>query len=328
MCLAAGQHIIGHNLFERLGISAISAKLIRESWESEPPSIYGRFDLAFDGSQVKILEYNADTPTCLLEASVVQWNWLRDNFPHADQFNSIHDRLIAKWKELLQYCGSRLYFACLRGPTTEDVMTVTYLADTAVQAGHEVRLLEMKQIGHDGRRFVTPDNQPIRSIFKLYPWEWMVGEEFGSRLEQARLSTDWIEPIWKMMFSNKGILPILWNMFQYDDLLLPAFFEDDYRKESLTEYCRKPLLGREGKNVSLHTATGDSGRDGENDGRGYIYQAIAAIPEFNGRFPVIGSWVIDGESAGIGIRESASQITDNTSRFVPHLFIPNVEPSA
>ena len=96
MCLAAGQHIIGHNLFERLGISAISAKLIRESWESEPPSIYGRFDLAFDGSQVKILEYNADTPTCLLEASVVQWNWLRDNFPHADQFNSIHDRLIAK----------------------------------------------------------------------------------------------------------------------------------------------------------------------------------------------------------------------------------------
>jgi glutathionylspermidine synthase len=34
----------------------------------------------------------------------------------------------------------------------------------------------------------------------------------------------------------------------------------------------------------------------------------------------IGSWIVDGESAGIGLREDESAITRNTSRFVPRYF--------
>lgn len=76
------------------------------SWNEEPPAIYGRFDLAYDGIHPpKLLEYNADTPTALLEASVVQWYWLQDVFPKDDQFNSIHEHLVAKWKELKDYVG-------------------------------------------------------------------------------------------------------------------------------------------------------------------------------------------------------------------------------
>jgi glutathionylspermidine synthase len=40
----------------------------------------------------------------------------------------------------------------------------------------------------------------------------------------------------------------------------------------------------------------------------------------SGNYPVIGSWVIYGESAGIGIREDRQEVTTNSSRFVPHLF--------
>ena len=96
MTLAAAQHIIDNRLYSRMGIPEIAVPLIESSWEAEPPSLYGRFDLAYDGVHPpKLLEYNADTPTSLLEAAVVQWYWLQDVFPKRDQFNSLHERLIA-----------------------------------------------------------------------------------------------------------------------------------------------------------------------------------------------------------------------------------------
>ncbi|PYR29476.1 MAG: glutathionylspermidine synthase family protein, partial [Acidobacteria bacterium] len=111
ICLEAGQHIIDRNRFTELAIPVDAVSAIRQSWDAEPPAIYGRFDLAYDGRDIKLLEYNADTPTALLEASVVQWYWLQARFPHADQFNSIHERLVAKWRELKGYLAGPLYFA-------------------------------------------------------------------------------------------------------------------------------------------------------------------------------------------------------------------------
>jgi len=321
MCLAAVQHVIDEDLFARMRISDLAATLVRKTWDAEPPAIYGRFDLAYDGTQIKLLEYNADTPTALVEAAVIQWYWMKDNFPHGDQFNSIHDKLIAKWKELLQYCGSPLFFAGVDDAVHEDLMTLSYLADTAQQAGHTVTLLNMGEIGydHDSYRFVSPSREPIKSVFKLYPWEWMLAEEFGQYLNQTSVATDWIEPPWKMVLSNKGILPVLWEMYPNHQYLLPAYFEDE-QPNTLVEYCRKPIFGREGKNVSLHRRSGELSNEGEYGQEGYIRQAIAPIPEFEGSFPVLGSWVIDGESAGVGIRESETPISDNFSRFVPHMF--------
>ena len=134
MTLVAAQHIIDNKLYARMGIPQIAVPLIEASWEAEPPSLYGRFDLAYDGvDPPKLLEYNADTPTSLLEAAVVQWHWLQDAFPKRDQFNSLHERLIALWKELTPYLpGGRVDFCSM--DDIEDGMTVTYLQDTA-QAG-------------------------------------------------------------------------------------------------------------------------------------------------------------------------------------------------
>ena len=247
IALEAGQHIIDHKRFDELGIPPAAVDAIVWSWNAEPPAIYGRFDLAYDGnSPPKLLEYNADTPTALLEASVVQWHWLEDLHAKDDQFNSIHEKLVAKWTELKDYCAPPLYFAAAEDVQAEDLMTVTYLRDTAIEAGHETVALLMKDIGWDdaAKQFAGLDNRTIQSIFKLYPWEWLVHEEFGQHLLDTYRDVQWIEPIWKMLWSNKALLAILWELFPNHPNLAPAYLDGP---RDLTRYVKKPKMSPRGR---------------------------------------------------------------------------------
>ena len=318
MALEAAQEIIDNKLYSQMAIPEAAIPLIESSWEAEPPSLYGRFDLAFDGSgPPKLLEYNADTPTSLLEAAVVQWYWLEDTHPASDQFNSIHDRLIAKWAELAPHLPARHVDVC-SAEDDEDQMTITYLLDTAQQAGLTASELLIDEIGWDGRHFVAPDGRPLACVFKLYPWEWMVREEFGKYLCSSRVI--WIEPPWKMLLSNKGLLPVLWQLYPGHPNLLPASLS---QPESCESWVKKPLLGREGANVTVHRPGDDFSTDGDYGEEGYVYQEFATLRDFDGKYPVIGSWVIGRDpgdmAAGIGIREADTPITTNLSQFVPHL---------
>jgi glutathionylspermidine synthase len=170
---------------------------------------------------------------------------------------------------------------------------------------------------NDNRCFVDLDMKVMSTIFKLYPWEMMLTDEFGVHALETMDLTQWMEPIWKMMFSNKGLLAILWELYPGHPNLLEAHLGGP---GSMSEYVKKPLLGREGANITLKTASGEASTPGRYGNGSFVYQAVAPIPEMSHRYPVIGSWVIDQESAGIGIRESAGMITDNLSRFVPHRF--------
>jgi len=318
MCLAAVQHVIDKDRFQEMSIPAAAIPVIISAWENEPPSIYGRFDFAYDGKNPpKLLEYNADTPTSLLEAAVVQWYWLQDCFPNADQFNSIHERLVAKWKELKSYLKEPVYFANM--DDDEDWMTTASLRDTADQAELKTEGILVSDIGWSGdkEQFVDMKENPMLSVFKLYPWEHMLADEFGENALLTYGQVNWIEPIWKMVLSNKAILPILWELYPQHPNLLEAFFDSP---RWLSTYARKPKLSREGANISLTTNAGSVTTEGVYGKEGFIYQALADVPQFDGNYAVIGSWVIAGESAGMGIRESGTRITDNTSRFVPHLF--------
>ena len=313
-CLEAGDAILEFDLANRLALEEPWLSLARESWESDEPQLYGRFDFAYDGKNPpKLLEFNADTPTSLLEASVAQWYWLEETRPGADQFNSLHEKLVARWKELR--LAGPVHFAALAG-APEDEMTATYLRDTAMQAGLATDYVAVDDIGWDGSHFVDADRRPIQNLFKLYPWEWLVRDEYGAHLPAKPCRI--VEPIWKMLFSNKAILAILWHLFPNHENLLPAHFSP----EKLTgPYVRKPLLSREGANVQIvegGTATEESG--GTYGAEGYVYQAYAPLPDFGGNRPVIGAWVVGGIPAGIGVRESEKRITDNRSRFVPHFF--------
>ncbi len=317
MCIELVEEIIEKRQFGLFMIPKEWENWIIESWEREDPSIYGRFDLAYDGVHPpKLLEYNADTPTALLEAAVTQWYWLKDFDERADQFNSIHENLIEGWKAIHERNDTPLYFAAMAS-LPEDYVTVEYLRDTAIQAGFETHYLDIEQIGfnYQTNRFVHGDSgEPIEHLFKLYPWEWLIREEYGKFLQNSPLN--WIEPPWKMLLSCKSILPLLWEKYPNHPYLLEASFQPLAGRS-----YRKPIHAREGANIAL--MIGDQVENetaGPYDGP-YVYQQIGPIKQTDGYFAVIGSWVIYGTACGIGIREDSTQITQNTSRFVPHQLV-------
>jgi glutathionylspermidine synthase len=327
MCLAAAQNIIDEKRYAELDIPDFAVEAIEWAWNSEPPAIYGRFDVSWAGAQSgtppKLLEYNADTPTSLLEAAVIQWHWLKD-MPQSlvsykpDQFNSIHEKLIAKWKDIDPYLSKPIYFAALDNP--EDQLTVTYLRDTAQQAKLDTVQMFMQEIGwNDSQQaFLDPDEHPMFSIFKLYPWEAMLQEEFGPHALATYQAIRWIEPIWKMLLSNKGILPILWQLYPNHELLLESRFDSP---GTMRNYVRKPLMSREGANITLVRDNANVvSTPGPYNGK-QIYQALAPAATFDNRHTVLGLWMIDQDCCGMGVRESFSPITDNLSSFVPHFFI-------
>ena len=317
-CIEAVERVIGKRDYARFAIPEAFHALIERSWNDDDKSLYGRFDLSWDGrGEPKMLEYNADTPTALLEASVVQWYWLKDVLPEADQFNSIHEKLIERWKDMRGQlpAGARVHFTG-DADSPEDQGNLDYLRDTATQAGLQALAIGIADVGWDGARFVDLEGRPINALFKLYPWEWMVREDFGAHLLAGTMRV--IEPPWKMLLSNKAILPVLWEMFPEHPNLLAASFEPGRFK---TDFVKKPLYSREGANVSITSGGRTVEAPGEYGEEGFIWQAYHELPRFDDSYTVIGSWIIGEEPAGIGIREDASPITRNSSRFVPHYFV-------
>jgi glutathionylspermidine synthase len=327
MCLElVARTIDDEDLLRRLKIPEAFWSLIAESWRSDEGGLYGRLDLSFDGrGPAKLLEYNADTPTSIFEAAVFQWTWLEQAIERriisdrADQFNSIHERLIECWTRLGD--GRHLHLAGMTGDS-EDAGTLAYLEDTASQAGLATTMIDIEDIGwrEAGGGFVDLEGRDIALAFKLYPWEWMFHEAFGAKLLEA--PTRWIEPPWKAILSNKGMLPLLWEMFRGHPNLLPAYFEDDPNAASLGgSFVRKPLFSREGANVTLVSGAAVVSQDGPYGAEGFIRQAYAPLPNFANSYPVLGSWLVDHAPCGLSIREDENPITGNSSRFLPHAIL-------
>ena len=196
----------------------------------------------------------------------------------------------------------------------EDLVTVEYLRDTATQAGFETTYLNVEEIGWDAgrRRFVDRSGRDIRRCFKLYPWEWLVRDDFGKNL--LRAPTKWLEPPWKMILSSKSVLPLLHQMYPDSPFLLPAWFDEP----TAGDYVRKPVHAREGANIQVvQNGRVELETDGPYEGP-FVYQQLADLRAFDGKYPIVGSWVVNGWACGVGVREDDQLVTRNTSRFVPH----------
>jgi glutathionylspermidine synthase len=352
MCLAAVDAAVSRNLLAHFGFGPEACGLIVDSWrrrDEDQPSIYGRFDFAFDGEgPPKLLEYNADTPTGLYEAAVIQWAWLEERFPDRDQFNSIHEGLVEGWRNIRARlpqsddAPATLHLTCLQ-PHAEDEGTLNYMLDTALEAGWTAKTVAAADIGwaapvqkQDPREghFVDVQEHEIRALFKIVPWDWLLSDEFGPRLahlvRSRRITV--IEPAWKMVLASKSILALLWDMYPDHPNLLATYPQRSSFPAGSTVVA-KPLLGREGANISI-ARLGENGAllgeplanmEGPYGAEGYVYQALAPLAKGtdqagNVHHAVIGSWMIGGKSRGIGIREDTGLITHNRSRFVPHLF--------
>jgi glutathionylspermidine synthase len=330
MCLAAVEEVIkSEELLTRFCIPPAHWNLIAESWRKQDPSLYSRLDLAYTGTgPAKLLENNADTPTSLYETGFWQWLWLEDQLaagllsPGTDQFNLVQEKLIARFGQLKnRFPDFTLHLSCCKN-STEDRGTVQYLADCASEAGINNEFVFIEDIGiSDNQKFTDITNNEINWLFKLYPWEFMLNEAFAEYIAASK--TQWLEPPWKAIISNKAILPLLWKLFPNHPNLLPAFFENDKNAHFSGRYVKKPIFAREGANISIwhgeqaiHSSCGPYGEEG------FILQGYTPLPEFNGRHALVGSWLIDGEACGVSIREDSSPITQNSSAYLPHIIKP------
>jgi glutathionylspermidine synthase len=314
----AVDHVIAKNRFDELGIPKNLAKYAAETRKRGDPSVYGRMDLVYDGiSLPKLLEYNADTPTALFEAAVLQWEWLKATHPEDDQFNSIHEALIGVWAGLKS--ASQKSRLTLIGMLDEedDRATLAYMEDVAHQGGWLTIPTDIADLGHDGRGFVDGDRVYVEAMFKLYPWDWMAREDFFDKLVAQDVPV--METPWRVIAASKGILPILWELFPDHPNLLPASF---HNRPEQGPRVSKPVFGREGSDVAFHDVTGAPvAVNGDYADQKRIYQAYCPLPIFDGWHTVVGSWVIGGEPCGIGVREDRGMVTGIGAKFRPHRMV-------
>lgn len=313
--------------FDRFGIPAHYRQFIIDSWNKDEWSMYGRFDFVLTKDGPRLLEYNADTPTTLLETALSQWNWFRDNeqqFGQHFQFNELHEALVRHWSDMKKDNGVEgpVHFAAFS--QIDDLSTVAYMAETAKEAGLDVHMLPIEQIGWNGQEFTDPNEAPVKNCFKLYPWEWMAEDEFGDVVPHA--DTRWIEAPWKMLLANKAILALLWERHPEIEWLVPCYIgNDDVDMRPGDKWVTKPLLSREGMNVKIWEIDQDGianlveGVDGDYDESEFVTQQYIEWNPIDGVYPMMGVWMVGDDPVALGIREDDSVITQNNSRFIPHV---------
>jgi len=313
-------------VMRRLGIGEYYWDYIAASWRNGERNLYGRMDLSYDGKgPAKLLEYNADTPTGLYETAVFQWEWLEQAaelglIPQdCDQFNDVHESIVGAFQNIGVEALS--HFAC-NHDIEDDKGTLDYLEECAREAGLETCSMAMEDIGSDDQgRFTDLENRVITTLVKLYPWEWIMDEAFGRHLPTS--GVQFIEPPWKAILSNKGLMPLLWGMFEGHPNLLPAFFDDDPAAAGLADtgrYVRKPMLSRQGANIEIV----DEGKtvfqsDGPYSEDAHILQGFQPLPEHGGKYPLVGCWLVASKAVGLCIREDTTLVTGKDARIIPHV---------
>ena len=338
MCREAVAEIVGsEELMDRLAIPPEHRDLVADSWQGGEPELYGRFDLIYDGqSPAKMIEYNADTPTALFESASFQWDWLEDmiaagKLPEGtDQFNGIYEALTARFAQISP-AGTHIHFTAF-ADSPEDYATVEMMAYAARAADMGAHFVNLPDIGvTDSGQFADAEGQVIGTLFKLYPWEDLLRDDFATHLAGAHCR--YLEPAWKAVVSNKGILPVLWRMFEGHPNLLPSFFADEVDASSAAVdraadalargIVRKPIFSREGASISIRQ--GDTVIEDatvrDYDAHPMIAQAYHEMPVFDGFRPVIGAWIVGETCVGMGLREDRSRITQDLSRFKPHYIL-------
>jgi len=336
MFVAAGEHVIEHNLFHEIGIPFNLVDLIKESWENEVHwHLYGRFDLAggIDGKPIKLLEFNADTPTALFETAVIQWAILKRNgLDEARQFNVVYDKLLENFKRLVtleesvesfaeRYEGWRFLFTSVRGNPEEEntVRLLQYIAD---EAGYATEFAYMDEVEFDAQEGIFYQGVNYELWFKLIPWEDIALEEPDLAMLLTRIVQNQkaiiFNPAYTLLFQSKGILKILWDLYPGHPLLLESSFEPLEGKMQV----RKPFFGREGGNVAILESDGTVVVDlpGEYGSFPMLYQEYVELPADAQGHRYQAGLFFAYESCGLGYRRGG-EILNNLSKFVGHIIV-------
>ena len=311
------EYVIEKNLFCALDIPDSLVCGIKKSWRDERSNhLYGRFDLSggIDGRAIKLIEFNADTPTLLLETALIQWMLLeKSQLKDAVQFNRVYEAISHKIGKIsASHKGefSRLLLSSVKG-IDEERETVKLLQNMAKDAGVVTHFCYLEDIGIDEKQVLDEYENRYDFLFKLYPWEDM--KDFPMQLE-----TKILNPLYTLLYQSKGMLAILYRLFPDSPYLVPASFEP-----LASKYVRKRAFGREGANIDIVAESGELLRQTAGEYADYksLYQEyIEFVQDEEGRYYQAGVFYSDG-ACGIGFRRGA-EILDDMSQFVGHLVLP------
>ncbi len=335
MFAQAGQYVIDNDLFHEINIPFNLVEMIKESWENDVHwHLYSRFDLAggIDGKPIKMIEFNADTPTSLFETAIIQWAMLKANgLDEASQFNNIYDALkdnfkriitldtdVEKFEEYYANLGWKILFSSISS-SSEDINTTKLLEHIANEAGFntDFEFIENVQFSDDG---IFKDEESFEFWFKLIPWENIAIEES----ELALILTEIIKekkaiifnPAYTLMFQSKGFMKILWDLYPNHPLLLETSFEPLENKKQVEKRC----FGREGANTKIINSDGsiDVETSGDYEGHKAIYQEYVELPTDKDGNSYQAGVFFAYEACGLGFRKG-SKILNNMSKFVGHI---------
>lgn len=333
MFAEAGQYVIDNNLFHELNIPFNLVELIKNSWSNDVHwHLYGRFDFAggVDGKPIKLLEFNADTPTSLYETAIIQWAMLKANgMDEAKQFNTVFEALKENFKRLVvlggntedfakYYDGWKILFSSIRG-NIEDENTTRLLQSAANEAGFHTDFAYVDEVGFSGSEGVFKGDENFEFWFKLVPWENIAIEEGDLALlldeivqEQCAII---LNPAYTLLFQSKAFMKVLWDLFPNHPLLL----ETSYTPLKGKKQVEKRAFGREGANTVIYNADMSimAKTEGEYGNFKAIYQEYVELPkDSEGRSYQAGVFFAY-EGCGLGFRRGGL-IMENFSKFVGH----------
>ncbi|EAK4282780.1 glutathionylspermidine synthase family protein [Campylobacter upsaliensis] len=331
MFIAAAQNVIDNDRFDELGIPFNLIDAIKMSWENEVHwHLYGRFDFAggLDGKPIKLIEFNADTPTSLFESAILQWAMLKqNNLDEHLQFNSIYESLIDNFKRLItldesveefeeHYRGWKILFSSVAG-NKEEELTTKLLAHIAKDAGFECDFSYVDEVEF-GEEGIFKNGVNYEYWFKLIPWEEIAIEEGELAMLLTQIMRNQkaiiLNPAYTLLFQSKGILKILWELYPNHPLLLESSYEPLQGKD----FVKKPMFGREGANISIIK---DDVKLQENIGpygnNKMIYQQYYELNSSENEYYQAGVFFAY-EGCGLGFRKGGL-IIDNASKFVGHI---------
>ncbi|HEC1573149.1 TPA: glutathionylspermidine synthase family protein [Campylobacter upsaliensis] len=331
MFIAAAQNVIDNDRFDELGIPFNLIDAIKMSWENEVHwHLYGRFDFAggLDGKPIKLIEFNADTPTSLFESAILQWAMLKqNNLDEHLQFNSIYESLMDNFKRLItldesveefeeHYRGWKILFSSVAG-NKEEELTTKLLAHIAKDAGFECDFAYVDEVEF-GEEGIFKNGVNYEYWFKLIPWEEIAIEEGELAMFLTQIMRNQkaiiLNPAYTLLFQSKGILKILWELYPNHPLLLESSYEPLQGKD----FVKKPMFGREGANISI---VKDDVKLQENIGpygnNKMIYQQYYELNSNENEYYQAGVFFAY-EGCGLGFRKGGL-IIDNASKFVGHI---------
>ncbi len=334
MYVEAAEHVVENDLFHEIGIPFNLIDLIKESWENDVHwHLYGRFDLAggLDGKPIKLLEFNADTPTALFETAIIQWAILKQNgMEESKQFNGLYEALVDNFKRLVtleedvsvfeeHYDGWNFLFTSIKG-NSEEENTVRLLQHIAEEAGFQTNFAYIDDIEFSNEEGIEYKGKSYELWFKLIPWEDIALEESDLAMILANIIKDKkaiiFNPAYTLLFQSKGLLKILWDLYPNHPLLLETSFEPLKGKKQV----KKPVFGREGGNVSIldENAVEMESVDGNYENHKMIYQAYTELNTDTQGLNYQAGVFYAYEACGLGFRKGG-KILNNMSKFVGHM---------